>query len=60
MESHRRMSNQGDKAMSHCLRRYASVEYERRLMNQGSGTLLLYCILINICEEGNGKSEGQW
>ena len=60
MESHRRMSNQGDEAMSHRLRRYASMEYERRLTNQGSGTLLLYHILISVCEEGNGKSEGQW
>ena len=59
MESCRRMSSQGNEVVSHCLRRYASVEYERRLTNQGSGIWLLYHISINICEERNGESEGQ-
>ena len=60
MESCRRMSNRGNEVMSHHLRRCASMEYKRRLTNQGSGTWLLYCIPINICEERNGESESQW
>ena len=60
MESCRRMSNWGNEAMSHHLRRCASMEYKRRLTNQGSGTWLLYCIPINVCEERNGESESQW
>ena len=35
MESCRRMSKQGNKAMSHRLRRYVSVECKRRLMKSG-------------------------
>ena len=59
MESCRRMSNQGNEVVSHRLRRYVSVEYERRLANQGNSTWLLYCISINICEERNSECEGQ-
>ena len=59
MEGHRRMSSQGNEAMSHHLRRCASVEYERRLMNQGRGIWLLYRISINVCVERNSESESQ-
>ena len=59
MESRRRVSSQGNEAMSHSLRRYASMEYGRKLMNQRSDIWLLYRILINVCEERNGKSKGQ-